>query len=194
MKAQPATGLVAHIAHQWFGDSVTETDWDDVWLAGDCATCFTHLFTGITAAATAVEGFEARQSAPSSRSSRRTRRAVVRQPVRHGKGARPSLSKRLGAPHAAGQQHQAFWAASPSAPHLPAATRRCRSRARRVNRCPDRTWRGSSASGCTPARRWSKTAGGITPTRNRSRSICNPQHRQAASIGLLEIGITETAP
>jgi aminopeptidase N len=40
------TNLVAHeIAHQWFGDSVTEGDWDDVWLSEGFATYFTLLFT-----------------------------------------------------------------------------------------------------------------------------------------------------
>jgi aminopeptidase N len=40
------TGLVAHeIAHQWFGDSVTENDWDDVWLSEGFATYFALLFT-----------------------------------------------------------------------------------------------------------------------------------------------------
>ena len=44
VKAQPAFGLVAHeVAHQWFGDSVTEKDWDDVWLSEGFATYFTHL-------------------------------------------------------------------------------------------------------------------------------------------------------
>jgi len=43
---KPATGLVAHeIAHQWFGDSVTEKDWDDVWLSEGFATYFTLLTT-----------------------------------------------------------------------------------------------------------------------------------------------------
>ena len=43
---RPATGLVAHeIAHQWFGNSVTESDWDDVWLSEGFATYFTLLFT-----------------------------------------------------------------------------------------------------------------------------------------------------
>jgi aminopeptidase N len=43
--ARPATNLVAHeIAHQWFGNSVTESDWDDVWLSEGFATYFTHLF------------------------------------------------------------------------------------------------------------------------------------------------------
>jgi aminopeptidase N len=41
----PATNLVAHeIAHQWFGNAVTERDWDDVWLSEGFATYFTHLY------------------------------------------------------------------------------------------------------------------------------------------------------
>ncbi len=41
---RPDTGLVAHeIAHQWFGNSVTEKDWDDVWLSEGFATYFTLL-------------------------------------------------------------------------------------------------------------------------------------------------------
>jgi aminopeptidase N len=44
VKAQPAFGLVAHeVAHQWFGDAITEKDWDDVWLSEGFATYFTHL-------------------------------------------------------------------------------------------------------------------------------------------------------
>jgi aminopeptidase N len=43
---EPATGLVTHeIAHQWFGDSVTESDWDDVWLSEGFATYLTLLNT-----------------------------------------------------------------------------------------------------------------------------------------------------
>jgi aminopeptidase N len=39
-------GPVVHeIAHQWFGDSVTERDWDDVWLSEGFATYFDFLFT-----------------------------------------------------------------------------------------------------------------------------------------------------
>ena len=41
---RPASGLVAHeTAHQWFGDSVTENDWDDVWLSEGFATYFALL-------------------------------------------------------------------------------------------------------------------------------------------------------
>ncbi len=36
--------VVHEIAHQWFGDSVTEKDWDDVWLSEGFATYFTLLF------------------------------------------------------------------------------------------------------------------------------------------------------
>jgi aminopeptidase N len=40
-----APPVVAHeIAHQWFGDSVTEKDWDDVWLSEGFATYFEMLF------------------------------------------------------------------------------------------------------------------------------------------------------
>jgi aminopeptidase N len=40
----PAFGLVFHeIAHQWFGNAVTERDWNDVWLSEGFATYFTHL-------------------------------------------------------------------------------------------------------------------------------------------------------
>src|SRR5689334_9443279 len=46
MAKRPANGLVAHeIAHQWFGNSVTESDWDDVWLSEGFATYFAALAT-----------------------------------------------------------------------------------------------------------------------------------------------------
>jgi aminopeptidase N len=46
VRPAPATGLVAHeIAHQWFGNAITEKDWDDVWLSEGFATYFTHLYT-----------------------------------------------------------------------------------------------------------------------------------------------------
>ena len=38
-------GLFTHeIAHQWFGDSVTESDWDHTWLSEGFATYFTHVY------------------------------------------------------------------------------------------------------------------------------------------------------
>jgi aminopeptidase N len=43
---EPATGIVTHeIAHQWFGNSVTERDWEDVWLSEGFATYLTLLAT-----------------------------------------------------------------------------------------------------------------------------------------------------
>jgi aminopeptidase N len=37
--------VVHEVAHQWFGNSVTERDWDDVWLSEGFASYFTHLYT-----------------------------------------------------------------------------------------------------------------------------------------------------
>lgn len=40
-----AESLLAHeIAHQWFGDAVTETDWKHLWLSEGFATYLTHLY------------------------------------------------------------------------------------------------------------------------------------------------------
>lgn len=36
--------VIHEIAHQWFGNSVTQYDWDDVWLSEGFATYFTLLF------------------------------------------------------------------------------------------------------------------------------------------------------
>jgi len=41
----PSRQTVAHeMAHQWFGDSATERDWDDVWLSEGFATYFALLY------------------------------------------------------------------------------------------------------------------------------------------------------
>jgi aminopeptidase N len=37
--------VVHETAHQWFGDAVSERDWDDVWLSEGFATYFTLLYT-----------------------------------------------------------------------------------------------------------------------------------------------------
>ena len=37
--------VVHETAHQWFGDAVTESDWNDVWLSEGFATYFTLLYT-----------------------------------------------------------------------------------------------------------------------------------------------------
>jgi aminopeptidase N len=36
--------IIHEIAHQWFGNAVTEYDWDDVWLSEGFSTYFTLLF------------------------------------------------------------------------------------------------------------------------------------------------------
>lgn len=42
---RPLPSLVAHeVAHQWFGDAVTEADWDDVWLSEGFATYLADCF------------------------------------------------------------------------------------------------------------------------------------------------------
>jgi aminopeptidase N len=61
-------GLVAHeIAHQWFGDAVTEREWPHVWLSEGFATYFTSVFfefaDGDTAAARIRAGSEQRYMA-----------------------------------------------------------------------------------------------------------------------------------
>jgi aminopeptidase N len=41
----PAWIVVHEVAHQWFGNAVTERDWDDVWLSEGFATYFALLYT-----------------------------------------------------------------------------------------------------------------------------------------------------
>jgi aminopeptidase N len=44
-KSERTRNVIIHeIAHQWFGNAVTESSWDDVWLSEGFATYFTMLF------------------------------------------------------------------------------------------------------------------------------------------------------
>ena len=36
--------IIHELAHQWFGNSITENTWDDAWLSEGFATCFTMMF------------------------------------------------------------------------------------------------------------------------------------------------------
>jgi aminopeptidase N len=68
--------LIAHeIAHQWFGDSVTESTWADLWLSEGFATYFAGLFVQryegedafqeyMTAAAESVFAYEKKKLTP----------------------------------------------------------------------------------------------------------------------------------
>ena len=40
----PRSASPHEIAHQWFGDAVTESDWDDIWLSEGFATYFNLLY------------------------------------------------------------------------------------------------------------------------------------------------------
>ena len=64
--------VIHEIAHQWFGNAVTEADWDDVWLSEGFATYFTSLFiehaygreaflASLKASRDAVRAFEAKR-------------------------------------------------------------------------------------------------------------------------------------
>ena len=81
-----ASPVVHEIAHQWFGNSVTERDWDDVWLSEGFATYFALLYTEQFEGRDAfVDGLQ-RSRADDSRAREEAARHAGRasQPERHG--------------------------------------------------------------------------------------------------------------
>jgi aminopeptidase N len=58
---EASDGVVVHeLAHQWWGDSVTPADWDDLWLSEGFATYFHGLFEEGLGGAPALRGHMAR--------------------------------------------------------------------------------------------------------------------------------------
>jgi len=71
-------GVVAHeLAHQWWGDSVTAADWDDLWLSEGFATYFHGLFLEGLGGAPALREHMARAAATVKEADAKTPGAVV---------------------------------------------------------------------------------------------------------------------
>jgi aminopeptidase N len=86
-----AGGTIAHeIAHQWFGNSVTESDWDDAWLSEGFATYFTLLYdehyVGRDAFLRGVQGMFAR-----ARTAAQTEKPLVHENISDLRGVIPQL-------------------------------------------------------------------------------------------------------
>ena len=83
--------MIAHeIAHQWFGNSVTESDWDDAWLSEGFATYFTVLFdehhVGHDAFIRSVQSMFAR-----ARTAQQTEKPLVHENISDLRGVIPQL-------------------------------------------------------------------------------------------------------
>jgi aminopeptidase N len=84
-------GLVSHeIAHQWFGDAVTENEWDDVWLSEGFATYFSNLYTEHFGGREAFVDAMTRGRVGAFRAERQQKSAVVHQ---NAKGTGPDLTQ-----------------------------------------------------------------------------------------------------
>ena len=90
--------VIHEIAHQWFGNAVTETTWDDAWLSEGFATFFTLLFIeneygkdeytkGILKAKKTVYDLSAKMPAFSIVSDRTAEKEVVTSGITYQKGA-----------------------------------------------------------------------------------------------------------
>lgn len=86
-----SSGVVSHeIAHQWFGDAVTESEWDDVWLSEGFATYFSNLFTEHFSGREAFVDAMKRGRVGAFRAERQQKTAVVHQ---NAKGTGPDLTQ-----------------------------------------------------------------------------------------------------
>jgi aminopeptidase N len=86
-----SSGVVSHeIAHQWFGDAVTEDEWDDVWLSEGFATYFANLFTEHFGGREAFVDALKRGRIGAFRAERQQKTAVVHQ---NAKGTGPDLTQ-----------------------------------------------------------------------------------------------------
>jgi aminopeptidase N len=84
-------GASSHeIAHQWFGDSVTEDEWDDVWLSEGFATYFAALNTEHFSGREAFVNTMTRGRIAAFRAERQFKKAVVHQ---NDKGTGPDLTQ-----------------------------------------------------------------------------------------------------
>ncbi len=90
--------VIHEIAHQWFGNAVTETTWDDAWLSEGFATFFTLLFienaygqeefqTGIKAARKTVYDLSKKDSTWSIVANRSAEAGLVTSGLTYQKGA-----------------------------------------------------------------------------------------------------------
>ena len=71
--------VVHETAHQWFGDAVTESDWNDVWLSEGFATYFALLYTEYARRPRCVR----RRPAPQPRAVLRLEKSLPNTPVVH---------------------------------------------------------------------------------------------------------------
>jgi aminopeptidase N len=86
-----SSGVISHeIAHQWFGDAVTEDEWDDVWLSEGFATYFSNLFTEHFSGRDAFVDALKRGRTGAFRAERQQKTAVVHQ---NAKGTGPDLTQ-----------------------------------------------------------------------------------------------------